>query len=136
MKRYDEKILGKLLDTYERSLLYSGKNQINRPITFPIQRKTLPEYFDESALQYDTIHQQLEQLETQGYIRLVWKNKKRGHILEKCELVIEHLENAYMLLHRKPKGAKEQEIFAVCESYRGKAQELDSCLGWGQERMH
>ena len=135
MKRYDEKILGKLLDTYERSLLYSGKNQVNRSITFPIQRKTLPEYFDESALQYDTIHQQLEQLETQGYIRLVWKNKKHGHILEKCELVIEHLENAYMLLHRKPKDVKEQEIFTVCESYRGKAQELDSFLVWVQERM-
>ena len=135
MKLYDEKILGKLLDTYERSLLYSGKNQINRSITFPIQRKTLPEYFDESALQYDTIHQQLEQLETQGYIRLIWKNKKRGHILEKCELAIEHLEDAYRLLHRKPKGTKEKEIFSICDSYRGKAQELDSFLVWVQERM-
>ena len=135
MKRYDEKILGKLLDTYERSLLYSGKNQINRSITFSIRSKTLPEYFDESAMQYDTIHQQLEQLETQGYIRLIWKNKKQGHILEKCELVIERLEDAYRLLHRKPKGSKEQEIFAICEAYGGKAQELDSFLRWVQERM-
>lgn len=135
MKRYDDKILGKLLDIYERSLLYSGKNQINRSITFPIQKKTLPEYFDESALQFDMIHQQLEQLEAQGYVRLIWKNKKRGHILEKCELVIERLEDAYKLLHRKPKNTKEQEIFVICDFYRGRAQELDCFLEWVRERI-
>ena len=77
MRRYDEKILGKLLDVYERSLWYSGKNKINRAISMPVSRKTLPEYFDESALQYDVIHQQLEQLEENGYVRLIWKNKKK-----------------------------------------------------------
>ena len=74
MKRYDEKILGKLLDKYERSLLYSGKNQINRTIFITIQKSILPEYFDESAMQFDIIHEQLEQLEesirflTQGHV--------------------------------------------------------------------
>ena len=77
VKRYDEKILGKLLDKYERSLLYSGKNQINRTIFITIQKSILPEYFDESAMQYDIIHEQLEQLEDKGYIHLFWKNKKR-----------------------------------------------------------
>lgn len=135
MKRYDDKILGKLLDTYERSLMYSGKNQINRSIVFSIQKKTLPEYFDESALQFDLIHQQLEQLEAQGYVRLIWKNKKRGHILEKCELVIERVEDVYQLLHRKPKNAKEQEIVEICDFYRGHVWELDRFMEWVQERI-
>ena len=82
MKRYDEKVLGYLLDRYELSLLYSGKNKINRTVFMPVSQKTLPEYFDESALQYEVIHQQLEKLEADGYVRLVWKNKKKGHILE------------------------------------------------------
>ena len=60
MKRYDEKVLGYLLDRYERSLLYSGKNKVNRAVSMPVSKKTLPEYFDESALQYEVIHQQLE----------------------------------------------------------------------------
>ena len=42
MKRYDEKVLGYLLDRYERSLLYSGKNKVNRAVSMPVSKKTLP----------------------------------------------------------------------------------------------
>lgn len=34
MKRYDEKILNRLLDTYESSLLYTGQNQRKQSIAF------------------------------------------------------------------------------------------------------
>ena len=135
VKRYDEKILGKLLDKYERSLLYSGKNQINRTIFITIQKSILPEYFDESAMQYDIIHEQLEQLEDKGYIHLFWKNKKRGHILEKCELVIERSDDAYRLLNRKPRSTKEQEVFKICQIYQGKAATLDKFLNWVKARV-
>lgn len=135
MKRYDEKILGKLLDRYERSLLYSGKNQVNIPIFVPIQKSVLPEYFDESSIQFDVIHEQLEVLEEKGYIRLIWKNKKRGHILEKCELVVEQAGEVYRLLRRKPRNEKEQEIKQICGQYSGKAEVLDSFLTWIQNRI-
>lgn len=135
MKRYDERVLGALLDKYERSLLYTGKNQVNQTITIPIQKKLLPEYFDESALQFDVIHQQLEVLEEQGYVRLVWKNKKRGHILEKCELVVEHTDAVYQMLRRKPKSRKEDEILGICEEYHGKVQGLDDFLDWVSSRI-
>ena len=118
MKRYDERVLGKLLDIYERSLLYSGKNKINRTISMAVSQKTLPEYFDESNLQFDAIHQQLEQLEAEGFIRLVWKNRKKGHILEKCELNMERTEDAYRRLRRKPRKQKEEEIVRICGGYR------------------
>ena len=63
MKRYDEKILGLLLDKYENSLLYSGRNQINIKITISVSKHVLPEYFDVTSMQYDVIHEQLEALE-------------------------------------------------------------------------
>lgn len=135
MKRYDERILNKLLDRYEGSLLYSGKNQVNISIFVPIQKKILPEYFDESTLQFDIIHEQLEQLEEKGYIRLIWKNRKTGHILEKCELVLERTDEIYRLLRRKPRNKKEQEIRQICEQYKGKAQELDQFLDWILKRL-
>ena len=91
MKRYDEKVLGYLLDRYERSLLYSGKNKVNRAVSMPVSKKTLPEYFDESALQYEVIHQQLEKLETDGYVRLVWKNKKTKTVEYKSDSVQDDL---------------------------------------------
>lgn len=135
MKRYDERVLGKLLDIYERSLLYSGKNKINRTISMAVSQKTLPEYFDESNLQFDAIHQQLEQLEAEGFIRLVWKNRKKGHILEKCELNMERTEDAYRRLRRKPRKQKEEEIVRICGRYRGKDRNLDGFLDWVQSRI-
>ena len=135
MKRYDEMVLGYLLDRYERSLLYFGKNRINRAVTMSVSPKTLPEYFDESALQYEVIHQQLEMLEAGGYVRLLWKNKKTGHILERCELNLEHLEGSYALLRRKPKILKEQEILDICSAYQGKAKEMDRFLEWIEKQI-
>ncbi|MBQ7840113.1 MAG: DUF2399 domain-containing protein [Lachnospiraceae bacterium] len=135
MKRYDEKMLHKLLDRYENSLLYSGKNQVNIRISIPVQKSILPEYFDETSTQFDVIHEQLEDLEEKGYIRLIWKNKKKGHILEKCELVVEHADCAYAYLHRKPRLAKEQDIIRICEEYCGKTAELDCFLEWIKDRL-
>lgn len=135
MKRYDERMLEMLLDIYERSLLYAGKNKKSQSISAPVSKKTFPEYFDMSALQFDVIHQQLEQLESKGIVRLVWKNKKRGHILEKCELVTERAEDAYRLLHRKPKHEKEQKILEICDAYQGKAKETDHFLEWIRKRI-
>ena len=89
MKRYDERVLGDLLDRYERSLIYSGKNRVNRTVSMPVSSKTLPEYFDESVLQYEVIHQQLEKLEADGDVRLLWRDKQKGHLLDKCA---QHLE--------------------------------------------
>lgn len=135
MKRYDEKMLGKLLDRYEGSVLYSGQNQVNISITVSIQKRTFPEYFDELSLQYDVIHEQLEQLEAAGYVRLIWKNNKRGHILDKCELVVERVDEIYRLLRRQPRDEKEQSIRRICESYRGKTKALEGFCGWIEKRL-
>lgn len=121
MKRYDEKVLHLLLDRYENSLLYSGKNQVNITIAVPVQKSTLPEYFDEASLQFDVIHEQLLALEQKGYVQLVWKNKKQGHILQKCVLVTERAEEVYRLLGRKKRSDKEAAIRAVCSIYRERA---------------
>ena len=135
MKRYDEKILGLLLDKYENSVLYSGRNQINIKIAVPINKCVLPEYFDETSTHFDIIHEQLEMLEEKGLVRLVWKNKKKGHILEKCELVVEQADIAYVMLHRKPRSGKEQSIKDICLQYQGRDKVLDQFLDWVIERI-
>lgn len=135
MKRYDEKILGLLLDKYENSLLYSGRNQINIKITVSVSKHVLPEYFDVTSTQYDVIHEQLEALEEKGLIRLIWKNKRKGHILEKCELVVERADAAYTLLHRKPRSGKEQRIKDICQYFKDRDRVLDRFLDWIFERI-
>lgn len=100
MKRYDEKVLNSLLDKYENSLLYTGRNQRKQSIEFPVKKSTLPEYFDETSMQFEVVHAQLAELEEKGFVRLIWRKGKEGHILEKCLLQTERAEEIYAWLHR------------------------------------
>ncbi len=135
MKRYDEKVLQALLDSYENSLLYTGKNKRNQTIYFPVKKSTLPEYFDESSLQFDIIHDQLLQLEEKGFVRLVWKGNRTGHILEKCALCPEKVKEIYAFLHREPRARKEARILEICKRYSGQNETLDSFLNWLTDRI-
>ena len=79
MKRYDEKVLNSLLDKYENSLLYTGQNQRKQSIEFPVKKSTLPEYFDETSMQFELVHAQLADMEEKGFVRLIWRKGKEGH---------------------------------------------------------
>ncbi len=135
MRRYDERILNKLLDKYENSLLYTGQNQRRQTISVSITKAVLLEYFDESSMQFETIHAQLTELEQKGYCLLVWKNKKAGHILEKCVLCPEKADEIYAYLNRRPKQEKENRILEICGAYNGKHPVLDHFLAWIRTRL-
>ena len=117
MKRYDEKVLNGLIDRYERSSLMRGTNKVNVSISFPINKRTLPEYFDETSNTYVDIHTQLEALEQQGLIVLVWKGGHQGHILEKCLLQPAKLSDMYIRLGRTARTEKETEIRNVIKKF-------------------
>lgn len=135
MRRYDEEMLNKLLDRYENSLLYTGKNQRSQTISVPVTKRLWPEYFDPGNLQFKDIHAQLMEMEQKGYISLVWKNNKAGHILEKCVLHTGRADEIYDFLHRRPKMEKETRILKVCSEYAGKHPLIDHFLEWVQERI-
>lgn len=103
MAQYDKKIVNKLLDSYESSTLFTGKNKVTVHIAFPFNRSTLPVYFDESSLAYEEIHAAMQRLEQQGLITIVWKKGKEGHIISKVLLCTEELEKVYAYVSRIPK---------------------------------
>ena len=125
MKRYDAYILNKLLDSYERSSLSRGTNQIHVSIAFPFNRKTIPEYFDESSLVFEDVHEQLQALEEKDLVRLVWKKGHEGNILQKCLLNTEKVGQAYRLAGRRPLAEKEREAERICR---------DCLVSCGQDR--
>lgn len=55
IKRYDERILSLLLDRYEGSLLYTGRNQVNVSIAVRLTKSVMPEYFDQTGTEYAVI---------------------------------------------------------------------------------
>ena len=92
--RYETRILNRLLDQYENSRLSTGENQRTIHIEFPFRKKEIPEYFDESSGEYETIHILMQELEKKGWIRIFWKNGKIGHVIEKVRLELEDGETA------------------------------------------
>ena len=102
MVQYDRKILHKLLDSYEKSLLFTGKNKVNIRISFPFTVKSVPEYFDESSLVYEELHIRLRELEQKGFLHIVWK--KKNHIVQKVVLEERSVPEIYRFLKRTPKA--------------------------------
>lgn len=100
--RYEERILQTLLDSYERSRLSRGENEVAVHIAFPITPKTMPIYFDENSLAYEEIHGTAGHLEEMGYTCSVWKGGKKNHILQKIVLCDEKVDEIYRHLGRVP----------------------------------
>lgn len=103
MVRYDKLIINKLLDSYESSLLSTGENKRTIHIDVRFTKTFLPAYFDESSGAYEAIHIQMQQLEKEEFIQIIWKNKKVNHIIQKVRLNVERLENVYAFVKRVPK---------------------------------
>ena len=104
MVHYDKLVLNKLLDSYESSLLSAGKNERTIHIELRFIKKHIPAYFDESSEEFEHIHMYMQQLENQNLIRILWKDGKVGHIIQKVQLNIEQLDRAYTYVKRVSKS--------------------------------
>ena len=117
MKQYDIRILNQLVDTYEGGSLYQGTNKVNVSIAARFTKTLIPEYFDTSSMEYDVIHAQMTALEQQGFIEIVWKKRKQGHIIEKVVLETGRLADIYELLKRIPRRTQEDGLRKLLEEY-------------------
>ena len=116
--RYEERILQTLLDSYERSRLSRGENEVAVHIAFPITPKTMPIYFDENSLAYEEIHGTAGHLEEMGYTCSVWKEGKKNHILQKIVLCDEKVDEIYRHLGRVPEKQMQQAQLAVLQELK------------------
>lgn len=123
MARYDEKILNVLLDSYEKSVLSRGENKVKVKIAFPFTKRTVPEYFNESSLAYDEIHAVLEETEQKGFLTIVWKKGREGHIIEKVLLNIDHKDAVYAYLKRTPQKENENRQMEILDKWMSKCRE-------------
>lgn len=104
MAQYDRYVIGRLLDTYESSLLSTGENTRNIHIEFRFTKKAIPAYFDESSGEFEKIHLFMEELEEKQLIQICWKDQREGHIITKVRLNMESLKEAYAYVNRTPQN--------------------------------
>lgn len=117
MAQYDKLVVNKLLDAYENSLLSIGQNKRKVKIELRLTKTVLPEYFDESSFLYEKIHIQLRNLEEEGLVTIIWKDKKVDHVIQKVQLNLDSLLQAYAFVHRIPKSDLVKENLALLEGY-------------------
>lgn len=108
MMSYEKRVLEGLVDNYENSCLYTGDNKVSVRIFYRFTKKNMPEYFDESSLAFESIHAAMERLQDAGYLVIIWKGKKKGHIIDKVALREEMLSAVYQYLKREPKAEREK----------------------------
>ena len=117
MARYENRILNQLVDTYENSLLSKGKNRRTIHIEMPFTRKNIPEYFNESSMEYEMIHTVMKALETKGFLEIIWKDGKTDHLIRKVRLNTEKMEQIYAYLGREPKTLQEDRNLKLRAEY-------------------
>ncbi|MDO4961153.1 MAG: DUF2220 family protein [Eubacteriales bacterium] len=105
---YEKKILTGLLDSYENSLLSTGENKVAIRIAYAFTAKQLPAYFDESSTAYEEIHAGLKALQDRGFVEILWKKGKEGHIISKVFLNAENAGAVYEYMKREPKTDMER----------------------------
>lgn len=111
--KYERYILETLMDSYERSSLSRQENKVAVHISFPITKKTLPEYFDENSLAYEEIHAVAGHLEEMGFTCSKWKAGKKNHILQKIILCEERADAIYRYLRRIPEKRLQEELIQL-----------------------
>ena len=140
MVQYDKKVLNKLLDTYENSLLSIGKNKRTVNIELRFTKTVLPEYFDESSFVYENIHIQFRNMEEKGLIKIIWKGKKVDYVIQKVQLNTERLTQAYAFVRRTPKCNLEEEnqtfLKEYCNDEKGEIPITREFARYLQERLN
>lgn len=137
MKRYESSILNALLDQYERSKSFIGKNVQNQSFNKRIT-DLFPGYADEANFElFSEVNSQVASLEKEGLI--VVKRKKRGkidtEIISSVTLVVDRLEQCYRALGRQPKADKNAAIKNLLNEYCDRTPLLDSFCKEQFERL-
>ena len=137
MARFETRILNVLLDSYEKSSLFRGDNKVAVHISFRFTKSSLPEYFDESSLSYESIHAWAHEMEERGWLKIAWKSGKEGHIIERLILDARKVPEIYQYLRRKPLSGLICEQLEIIRSARETCSTpvAECFLAWLEERL-
>ena len=137
MAHFETRILNVLLDSYEKSSLFRGDNKVAVHISFRFTKSSLPEYFDESSLSYESIHAWAHEMEEKGWLEIAWKSGKEGHIIERLILDAQKVPEIYQYLRRKPLSRLICEQLEIIRSARETCSTpvAECFLAWLEERL-
>lgn len=115
MKKYKEAILSQLIDKYERSKSFIGKNEVNQSFSIDLV-KAFPEYGDDAKYnEIQAIDHAVTELSDEGWVRI--RRRKNG-LISAVTLEMSALQECYTFLKRKPKKNINEELSGLLMHYR------------------
>lgn len=122
MIEIQRKVLGRLLDSYEKSKTFQGENKVNQRFAVEVE-KLFPRYRDDAEYEFFCrVNEALLELEQQAFIELEWK--KNG-VLKKAVLRLDSLEACYEKLGRTPRKQEQEDLLNLVQKFLTEACEPD-----------
>lgn len=114
MIEIQRKVLGKLVDSYEKSKTFQGENKVNQRFAVDVE-KLFPRYRDDAEYEFFCrVNEELLELEQQAFIELEWK--KNG-VLKKAVLRLDSLEACYEKLGRTPRKQEQENLLHLLQEF-------------------
>lgn len=116
MTKFEAKILNPLIDKYERSKTFSGKNAVHQ--NFEIKpEKVIPRYLDEAEYElFTNVNEAIATLEQLGYLHVT----RRADVVQTIRLNLEHLSDCYQRLGRYPKANQQAMLKNLLLQYQNR----------------
>lgn len=120
LSKNQERVLTKLLDQYEKSATFQGKNKVRQ--SFSLQPgKMFPKYLDDAEYDFFVLlNEEMRELEKNQLIQI---SERRGR-MEKVTLDTDHLKDAYQLLERMPRDAWQEQILGFLDAQEEKIKKV------------
>ena len=114
-------LLNKLVDKYESSKSFIGKNRLNQ--SFSIRpEKIFPKYLEDEEVEFfSDVNDSIKDLESKEFISVDWT---KGSIAKKISLNVNHLNDVYKYIDRQPRKQTQEWLLSVFDKYQNNACEL------------
>ena len=111
-------LLNKLVDKYESSKSFIGKNRLSQSFSI---KTAFCNFFIFSLLEFIFLILFIENLESKEFIFVDWA---KGSIAKKISLNVNHLDDVYKYIDRQPRKQTLEWLLSVFNKYQNNACEL------------
>jgi hypothetical protein len=132
MTKYENEIINKLIDKYEKSKSFIGDNKVNQNFSVKVT-SLFPKYNDHSN--YDVFNCVNEAINILARKNLVISKQNEAHLYNSITLDLDNLEAAYNYIGRKSKKNINEKVIELLEKYKVKNEILNGYCNEQFERI-
>ena len=130
---YEKNILNNLIDKYEKSKSFTGKNKVSQSFSIKLE-KEFPNYADDAEYEIFTqINEAVQNLLDKSFVSVT---RKKNGIFNSVSLNTEKTDTIYIFLKRKPKAETNRDLLNILGKYSSENDILEKYCTTQTERIN